>query len=195
MADRPPVLIYIHGFNSSPNALKAQEVAGYIKQQQLDIELLCPDIPDTPDQAIPLLEYMLEGLQDRKVALIGSSLGGYYATYLAEKFKIQAVLVNPAVRPHELMHHYLGENQNPYSGAQYTLTEDHMQTLQSAYIPTISKPENFLVLLQTGDEVLNALEASQRFYQSRCLIEYGGDHRFQGFERYLPEIFSWLGLQ
>lgn len=189
-----PVLIYIHGFNSSPDALKAQAVAAYIKQHQLKIEFLHPQIPDTPDQAINFLKNLLVSLKHRKVSLIGSSLGGFYATWLAEEYHLQAVLINPAVRPHELMHRYLGINQNPYSGVYYELTSGHIQALQSLFIATISKPENLLVLLQTGDEVLNALEASQRFYQSRCLIEYGGNHRFQGFEKYLPRVFSWFGL-
>ena len=192
---KKPVLAYLHGFNSSPDALKAKQVEEYIAAKQLLIEYLRPCIPDTPDKAELFLDNFIKQFHGRSISLIGSSMGGFYATWLAEKYNLKAILVNPAVRPHELMQKYLGENRNPYSGAIYQLTEMHMETLQSLYVPVINRPENYLVLLQTGDEVLNATEASQRFYQSRCLIEYGGDHRFQGFERYMPQIFSWLALE
>lgn len=191
----PPVLVYLHGFNSSPDALKALQVADYIRQRQLNIDYLRPSIPDTPDEAKAFLEDMLADLWDRKVSVIGSSLGGYYATWLGECLDLNVVLVNPAIRPHELLHKYIGPNKNPCSGADYQLTAGHIGTLQSLYISTLSRPEKRLILLQTGDEVLSAVEASQRFYQSTCFIEYGGTHSFQGFEKYIPGIFSWLALE
>lgn len=194
MAERP-VLIYLHGFKSSPQALKAQEVAAYIASRELAVDYRQPALPDLPDQAFTLLKTMMDGLKGRKVALIGSSLGGFYATWLAETYDVKAVLVNPAVRPHELMQKYLGINENPYSGVQFELTPLHMETLQSHYLKDFRQPSRFLLLLQTGDEVLDALEASARFSASPCMIEAGGDHRFQHFERYLPRVFAWLDLE
>lgn len=190
-----PVLVYLHGFKSSPSAVKAQEVGVYIRQKMLTLEYLQPSIPDTPDLAISQLETMMQSLQGRQVLLIGSSLGGYYATWLAERFNARAVLVNPAVHPHKIWDKYIGLHQNPYSGVQFTITSAHLESLQSIYLPIIPHSERYLVLLQTGDEVLDALEASKAFYRSACIIEYGGDHRFQGFQRYLPYIMAWLHLE
>ncbi len=191
----PPVLVYLHGFKSSPFAAKAEEVDVYIRQQHLNIEYLRPLIPDTPDLAIPQLEALMQSLQGRLVSLIGSSLGGYYSTWLAERFNVKAVLVNPAVHPHKIWDKYIGLHQNPYSGVQFAITSAHLDDLKSIFLPVIPHPERYLVLLQTGDEVLDALEASKTFFRSPCIIESGGDHRFQDFQRYLPTIMAWLHLE
>jgi uncharacterized protein len=191
----PPVLIYLHGFKSSPEAAKAREVAAYIHHRQLAVEYLRPTLPDTPDLAIPQLDAMMQSLHGRPIVLIGSSLGGYYATWLAERFDVKAVLVNPAVHPHLIWDKYIGLHQNPYSGVQFAITSAHIESLKSIYLPIIPHPERYLVLLQTGDEVLDALEASKAFYRSACIIEHGGDHRFQDFQRYLPHIMAWLHLE
>ncbi len=169
---------------------------GYLQQYYPNTDFLAPSIPDLPDKAADFLHTYLHSLQQQyeHIVLIGSSLGGFYATWLAEKFSLKAVLVNPAVRPHELMHHYSGWNENPYTGEQYQLTATHMQTLQSLYVKNIQYPQNFMVLLQMADEVLNATEASAKFYASPCRISPGGDHRFQQFERMLPEICRWAAL-
>lgn len=191
-----PLFIYLHGFNSSPDALKAQQVSTFIDDNEIEVTYLRPCISDKPDQAIRQLDALIQSSlnQYQRIILIGSSLGGFYATYLADKYELQAVLVNPAVRPHELMRKYLGWNENPYSQVRYELTATHMQTLQSAYINSLQRPCQFLVLLQMADEVLDATEASARFYQCACRIAPGGDHRFQHFDQLLPDIFHWAGL-
>ena len=193
MPDSFPVLVYLHGFNSSPKALKAYQLQAYLHKKRLPFDYLRPAIPDTPDQAMVFLQNMMTELEDRPVWLFGSSLGGFYATWLAEnRARTKAVLINPAVRPHELMHHHLGEQRNPYTDHCYRLTQEHMQALQSWHVNRIKHPERFLLLLQMADEVLDAAEASRHFYQSRCMIEPGGNHRFAGLYRYFPDIFSWL---
>lgn len=187
-----PVLIYLHGFNSSPNAMKAQQVEYFLQNYTTTYEYHRPWIPDLPEQAVAMLDAFLQQFTGRRVFLIGSSLGGYYATWLAERYACKAALVNPSIRPYELLHQHLGEQRNPYSGQRYTLTTAHMQTLKSLFLQRIMHPSRYLVLLQMADEVLNAVEASQRFYQSRCMIEPGGNHQFQEFQRYLPAIFAWF---
>lgn len=187
-----PVLIYLHGFNSSPNAFKAQCVELYIKAQQLRFDYLRPSIPDLPDQAILFLDQLMDSLNGRTVYLIGGSLGGFYATWLADKYRCKAVLVNPSTEPHTLLHRYGGAQRNPYSGNEYSLTSDHMEAFKSVHLQRIMHPERYFVLLQMGDEVLDAQLASRRFQQSRCVIEAGGDHMFQDFQRFLPAIFAWF---
>ncbi len=185
-------LIFIHGFNSSPQAAKAQEIASYLQTFQLDISFLHPWVPSLPCQAINALQSLVERCESEQIALIGSSLGGYYATYLAERFKLRAVLVNPAVRPDELMRDYLGQNHNPYSDEDYVLRESHMAELRDLRIERMSHPENILLMVQTGDETLNFAEASAKFSTSPCIIEHGGDHRYQGFENWIPYCLAFL---
>ena len=186
-------VVYLHGFNSSANALKAQETQHFLLQYYPSINFYSPTIPDLPDEAKHFLNAFILDLKTRYDALllIGSSLGGFYATWLAEAFDIKAVLVNPAIRPHELMRQYLGWNENPYSHHRYELTVKHIKTLQSLYITQMKDFSRFLVLLQMGDEVLQASEASKRFYRSTCRIMPGGNHRFEHFETQLPAIASW----
>ena len=187
-------VVYLHGFNSSPQAQKAQETAAFLGNTFPHISFYQPCIPDLPEQARDFLQGYIADLMQahRHIVLIGSSLGGFYATWLAQRFDLLAVLVNPAVRPHELMHKYLGWNENPYSGCRYQLPAAHMKTLQSLYNEEIDRPQRFLLLLQMADEVLDASEASARFYQSPCRIFPAGDHRFQGFDRVLPAVFDWV---
>lgn len=190
-----PVLIYLHGFLSSPAAAKARLLDEYLSGIRWCGEYLRPAIPDTPDLAISFLRHYLQQLQGRPIGIVGSSLGGYYATWLAEEFSCQAVLVNPAVHPHRWWHKYIGLHQNPYSGVKFEITAAHLEALQSIYMPEILHPGRYRVLLQAGDEVLDATDASRHFYRSPCIIEAGGDHHFQGFDRYLPLILSWLNLE
>ena len=159
-------LVYLHGFNSSLSARKAGLVGSYIGRQQIPMDFFHPSIPDTPDEAVIFLENLMRRFSGRRVALIGSSLGGFYATWLGEKYGLDVVLVNPAVRPHELLHQYIGTNRNPYSGCYYQLTEEHIATLQSLFVTALTRPEKRLVLLQTGDEVLDFQDASRRFSAS-----------------------------
>lgn len=190
-----PVVVYLHGLNSSPGALKAQKVAEYIADKSINADYLRPTIPDLPDKAVPELDQLMKALADRKACLIGSSMGGFYATWLAQVYDCKAVLINPVVKAHERLKVHLGKQVNPYSGVQYELTTAHIETLQSLYFETVKTPERYLLLLQMGDEVLDARQAEAYYADCRSLIEPGGDHRFQGFERYLPEVFSWFELE
>lgn len=188
------LVIYLHGFQSSTQSFKAQKVRAYIQQYYPNIDYFCPPIPDLPTQAIVFLEDLLVGLsrQARPIYLIGSSLGGFYATWLADKYQCKAVLINPAINAPQLLQHYLGDHKNPYTNNRYTLTLAQLQALSSVSLASIMQPQYYWVLLQMADEVLDASIASHFFCLCRCLIEPGGDHTFQNFERYLPAIFAWF---
>jgi|SRR5690554_1488312 len=188
------LLIYLHGFQSSTNSYKAQRVEAYLQQHQPTISYYCPQIPDVPTQAIAFLDALLAEFsqQERRIYLIGSSLGGFYAAWLADKYRCKAVLVNPAMNAPELLDDYLGEHINPYTANRYTLSHEELEALSAVSLASIMHPEYYWVLLQMADEVLDATIASRFFYPCRCLIEPGGDHTFQNFERYLPAIFAWF---
>jgi len=190
-------VLFLHGFLSSPNSSKSQAVANYIQRNDLNIEFLAPSLPNYPAEAIHQLATLLDKQlsSGRKVGVIGSSLGGFMATGLSEKFGIPAVLINPSVKPYLHADHFIGENTNYYSGEKFTLHSGHIEQLRSLDVTLLTKPESILVLLQTGDEVLDYREAVEFYQGAEQLVEQGGDHRFQGFERHLDYIFKFLALE
>ena len=190
----PPLLIYIHGFLSSPLSAKALEVRNFIDANEIDIDYRVPALSDYPGESFRQLTELLETNAGRRIALIGSSMGGFMATALAQRYDVKAVLVNPAVRPSELIHSVLGENINPYTGNRFVLTESHVEELRALEAETPRAPQNLLLLVQTGDETLDYRRAVDYYRDCRQVVEEGGDHRFQDFERHLPAVFQFLDL-
>lgn len=186
-------LVYIHGFNSSPASLKARQTEQWLLAQSLDIPFYCPALSSEPDKAIAQLQSLIEPLH-RPVGLVGSSMGGFYATWLNEQYDVKAVLINPAVRPYEFMADYLGENANYHTGERYILEQRHVDIAKTLEVSTISKPENLWVLLQTGDEVLDYRQAEKKYAHCVLTIEQGGDHSFQNYQRHLPDMINFLNL-
>lgn len=152
-----------------------------------------PDLAYAPAEAISQLEALIpSGVE---LVLVGSSLGGFYANYLAEKYSCKAVLVNPAVYPYNLLDDFLGEQHNPYSGETYTLNKQHMDQLRALFVANMQRPQNRMVLVQTGDEALDYRQAEAYFKNANCIVEQGGDHGFVSFENWLPRIASFLHLE
>jgi len=187
------MLIYIHGFNSSPLSFKAALLRKRMAGLGRGSELVCPDLPDRPARAMAVLEDLVSDAAPERPALLGSSLGGYYATWLAERHGLRAVLVNPAVRPYELLGSAIGRQTNLYTGAQYDFTEEHLAELR-ALEPGAIHPERYLLLVRTGDEVLDYRDAVRRYHGSTQVVEEGGDHAFSDFERYLDRILKFCGV-
>jgi len=189
-----PLLLFIHGFNSSPLSHKAQVMSNYLNQVRPDIELLLPQISSLPAKAWTQLNLLLKNQDSsRPLGIVGSSLGGFFAAELAKKYDCPAVLINPAVKPYELLADYLGPGQNNHSGERYTLGQQHITELKALESDTIA-PENLWVLLQTGDEVLDFRQALERYQQAKLTLEPGGDHSFVNFERYPQQIIDFLKL-
>ena len=191
-------LFYIHGFNSSPKSAKANLLAQYLREnpQQLkpDIEYHVPQLPYDPQQAVAILEQAIESCLPDPVGLVGSSMGGFYGTWVAEKYNLPLVLVNPAVRPYELLKDYLGENENIYTGEKYIFTEDHIEELKALDIEPITQPERYLLLTQTGDETLDYRQGVEKYAGCRQKVQQGGSHGFDGFENEIPAILKFLDL-
>lgn len=195
------MLIYIHGFNSSPASFKASLLKKYAQSAHISDRLHVPFVPADPLRAIDTLKTLVEKqLNERSadrpcpVCLIGSSLGGYYATWLAEQYDCRAVLVNPAVRPYELFEDYLGVNTNLYTGEKYELTRAHIDQLRELEVDHISKPDRYLLLLQTGDEVLDYQQAMEKYAAVPSIVEEGGAHEFMGFDRHLETVLAFCGI-
>ena len=130
---------------------------------------------------------------------MGSSLGGYFAGYLAEKYQTAAVLINPAIKPFELLEDYIGQQENPYTGIVYQVTRAHMAELKAIEpkTPTFDSKQknNYLVMVQTGDEVLDYQQAVEKYQYSHLIVEQGGDHSFIDFDEKLPMITDFLQLK
>ncbi len=189
------VLIYLHGFNSSPQSQKAQIISAWCQANRPDIRVETPQLACYPAQASrQLLELSKKYQHAEHVGLIGSSLGGYLATWLNAKFNFPAVLVNPAVKPYDLLKDYLGHQQNPYTNERYFLESHHMDELKALDTITITNPNAFWLLQQKGDEILDYRQAVEKYRRCKQTVENGGNHAFVGFERFTADIIQFLTL-
>lgn len=189
-----PSLIYLHGFNSSPLSVKAQQLAGYVRETLPDIQVHIPQLPATPLAAWTFLQRLMDGLAGRKVGVVGSSLGGFWATRLAELYGCHSVVVNPVVHPQYLLNQLLGPQENPYTHEQYVLTDAHVAELAQLDVPSLQFPERIWLLQQQGDEVLDYRQSLAFYHFSRITSELGGNHAFIEFERYCAQIVRFLQL-
>lgn len=186
-------LLYIHGFLSSPYSHKAQQVAAWLQEHKPQISYSCPYLPAYPAEAMAILEAAVEERKAEPIYLIGSSLGGYYATWLAEKYDLRAVLVNPAVEPYHLIDHYLDQElKNYHTEDTFRLDSSHIEQLRALEVDGLQCPANYWLMVQTGDETLDYRKAVAKYQDCRQLVEEGGDHSFQNFERWLPDIFTFF---
>ena len=185
------MIVYLHGFNSSPASGKAKQFGDHMARIGRLADYYCPALPNSPREAVALAEAELERRRPESVTLVGSSLGGFYATYLAEKHDWKAVLVNPAVHAHTLLRSALGPQTNWHTGEQWELTEAHLAELAALDVERITRPERYLLLVQTGDEVLDYRDAVAYYAGATQIIEDGGDHGFAGFERHYQTILDF----
>ncbi|TDO96261.1 YqiA/YcfP family alpha/beta fold hydrolase [Marinomonas balearica] len=189
-------LIYVHGFNSSEKSYKSQLTKQAMASIGKEADFLCPRLHWQPKLAIQQLESLIEDKlsTNRRVALVGSSLGGFYSLYLSEKYDLNAVLVNPAVEAPTLLQELLGDQKNPYTNEQYILTQQHIEELKSIDVAAPSGKRIWL-MLQEGDEVLDYQAALNRFKViERVTHEKGGDHSFVGFDRFLNAILEFTNV-
>jgi len=186
-----PLLIYIHGFNSAPGSFKARLVGERMRELGREGEYFVPALPYAPSEAILLLREIVE--RNPGAALIGSSLGGFYATWLAERYGLRTVLVNPAVRPYALLSGSLGPQKNLYTGAEYELTARHLDELKALEVASIT-PERYLLLTRTGDETLDYRQGVEKYRGARQWVIDGGDHGFGDFENYRDVVLEFCGF-
>lgn len=191
-------ILHIHGFNSSPHSLKAELSRQYFHTHFPDVNFICPQLANSPNEAIAQLTHIIDAASDEVWYLIGSSLGGYFAHYLANKYHLRAVLINPAIKPFLLLEDYIGEQKNSYTDIVYQVTEQYMIDLkaieQSEPNFDDEQKNNYLIMVQTGDEVLDYQEAVDKFQHCRLIKEQGGDHSFIGFDKKLPIIAEFFQL-
>jgi uncharacterized protein len=173
------MIVYLHGFNSSPASKKAQQLGAYMRSRGLGADFDCPQLPHLPDEAIAVAEAAISRAAGRPVTLIGSSLGGFYATWLAETHRFNAVLL-------------IGPQKNLYSGEEFQLTEAHIAGWERLMVPAIT-PSRYFLIVETGDEVLDYREAVERYRGARQIVIPGGDHTLQSFPGHMPAILEFAG--
>ncbi len=181
------MIIVIHGFGSAGKGGKAMLFREYFKKQGKPC--IAPSLSYVPELAMDTLEQLVESYAD--VTLIGSSLGGYYAIYLAEKYGLKAVLINPAVDSSQTLKKRVvevgGMATNYHDGSQYTWNTNHVEMLQDYRVDEV-KNGKYLLLLQTGDNVLDYRDAVAKLPYAETIIEEGGTHPFEGIERYFERV-------
>jgi hypothetical protein len=187
------VIVYLHGFNSAPSSHKARTLSAFLEQRGLGSQFVCPALPHRPDEAIAQIEDLPALRDTRNLTFIGSSLGGFYATWLAEKYACRAILIQPAVFPHLGLEQYLGAQKNLYTGAEYELTREHLAGWQELFVDKVDS-ERYLLLLETGDEVLDYRDAVRKYEGARMVIREGGDHMLQSFPEHIPRMLRFAGL-
>ncbi|MBL0077290.1 MAG: alpha/beta fold hydrolase [Rhodocyclaceae bacterium] len=188
-----PWILYLHGFTSGPQSHKAQALQARMQQRGIGDRFVCPQLPASPKEAIRLAESLL-GTRDKQVTIVGSSLGGYYATWLAEKYDLRAVLVNPAVASAISLEQYLGPQRWLYSGEEFELTREHLAEMNDLYLSTLKRPERFWLLAEEGDETLDYRQAVARYAGAKQTVLAGGDHSFTRWDDYLDSIIEFAGL-
>jgi hypothetical protein len=184
------VILYLHGFTSGPQSHKARALAERMAARGLGDRFVCPQLPPSPADAIALAESRLQP----GTTLVGSSLGGHYATWLAERHDLRAVLVNPAVIGQLSPEKFIGPQRNLYTGEAFDFTREHVAQLRALELPALAHPERYWLLAETGDEVLDWRQAAARYAGSRQTILEGGDHSFTRWADYLDGIIAFAGL-
>ncbi|QJR80377.1 esterase YqiA [Alteromonas pelagimontana] len=190
-------VLYLHGFLSSPRSIKAEQTKAYIAANCPACTLHIPQLSNYPTKVVDQLLTLIEttpSLTAQGLKVIGSSMGGFLASWLVEKYGGKAVLVNPAVKPYELLIDYLGEHVNPYNGEKFVLLDSDMGLLQSLDSAQLADPTVYRVMLQTGDTTLDYRQAQQKYASSTLLVEEGGDHSFVDYAKHLPDIAAFLGV-
>ena len=186
-----PLIVYLHGFCSSPASWKSQLLAEEMARRGLAAHFACPQLSPVPDEAVAGVSRLI-AQADGLVTLVGSSLGGHYANHLAEKHGLKAVLINPAVTAQLDLARFVGEHANFHNGEHFTFTAAHAAHLTAQVRqPT---PERYWLLVEEGDEVLDCRQAQAFYAGCRQTVLPGGDHSFTKFPDFVPQIIEYAGL-
>lgn len=192
-------LLYLHGFRSSPQSAKAVRVAREIESLRRggrDIVWCCPQLPPSPSDALALIAHLTDGWPaDDRMGVIGSSLGGWYATVVAEARHCRAVLLNPAVNPARDLEAEIGEQTAWHDPElKFSFTAEHVDALRVLTPPAVTRPGRYAAVIAKGDEVLDWHEMTGRYPGAAIRLLEGGDHAISDFDAHLPFVLDFLGL-
>jgi uncharacterized protein len=188
-------LLYLHGFRSSPLSTKAQMVGGRVRAQHPDVTWWCPQLPPSPREAMELVARGIATWPRERMAVVGSSLGGFYATVVAGRLGCRCVVLNPAVHPSRDLAKYIGEHASWHDPAERFYFEpgyvDELRALETE-APVV--PQNTFAVIAKGDEVLDWREMTARYPGARVRLLEGSDHALCDFDQQIDEVFAFLDL-
>ena len=188
-------LLYLHGFRSSPQSTKARKVGAWIAAHRPEVRWWCPQLPVSPRAAMALVEDGLVDWPESGMAVIGSSLGGFYATVVAERTRCRAVLLNPAVEPARDLARQLGPTTAWHDPGERLVVEPaFIDELRELRVPAISRPQRYFAIVAKGDEVLDWREMVARYPGARLRLLEGGDHALSDFDDHLADVMRFLEL-
>ena len=185
------MILYLHGFRSSPQSFKAQKMAQHMALLGRSDQFICPQLPASPQLAMQLLDEIMQRHPVKDISIIGSSLGGYYATYLAEKYGCKAVLLNPAVQPPKDLSKYVGITTAYHSDAVFEFKEEYVDQLRAFSVAAITKPERYFLLAATGDEVLDWRDMVAHYAGALQVIIQGSDHGMADVVDHFEQIMAF----
>lgn len=186
-------LLYLHGFRSSPQSTKAQQMARWMATALPHVTWWCPQLPPSPQAAAALIAQGTAHWPSQRMAVMGSSLGGFYATWFAAQRHCPAVLINPAVDPARDLARYIGEHtawHDPHE--RFYFAPEYVDELRALYVDALPQPEQVLAFIAKGDEVLDWREMTARYPGAQQLVLEGGDHALSDFETHMPTIGRFL---
>lgn len=188
------MILYLHGFRSSPLSMKSRLLAAQMQALGRSEEWHCPQLPASPKLAIELALSLVKDVSPAQLTIIGSSLGGYYATWLAEQLGCRAVLLNPAIVPLLDLEQHVGVTTAFHSDEPFEFRRDYIDELRAYAVPAITQPERYFLLAATGDEVLDYRDMVAHYAGARQTIIDGSDHGISEFADYLAPVLQFCGI-
>ena len=187
-------LLYLHGFRSSPMSAKARHMAAWVQAERPDLTWWCPQLPPSPAQALREIEAGITPWPRAQMAVIGSSLGGFYATAIAERHGCPAVLLNPAVDPARDLAKHIGETTAWHSDERFFFAPEFVDELRAIAPAAVTDRQRYFAVIAKGDEVLDWREMAARYAGCRVKLLDGGDHALTDFDTHLPDLLHFLKL-
>ena len=188
-------ILYLHGFRSSPQSFKARMLQAWLQQHAPATTWCCPQLPPSPGQAWHLMLACMQGWPRHSMAVLGSSLGGFYATAVAEHAGCRAVVLNPAVDPARDLVRHVGEQTAYHDPAvRFDFKADYIDELRALTPERLTRPERYAAVIAKGDELLDWREMSGRYAGARMLLLEGSDHALSDFAQHLDFVLDFLQL-
>ncbi len=192
----PTHALYLHGFRSSPKSAKAQYMSAWMKAYRPEVHWWCPQLPPSPKEAMTLVSEQFARWPVERMAVVGSSLGGFYATVVAEQTGCKAALLNPAINPARDLAGHIGDLTSFHDPSDHFYFRPEYVTQLRVMTPrAITKPERYFAVIAKGDEVLDWREMTARYPGAALRLLEGGDHALSDFDQHLPALLAFLGLQ
>ena len=187
------MILYLHGFRSSPKSMKARLVGERMAALGLADQLICPQLPASPKAAMELALSLVDGVPAQQLSIVGSSLGGYYATWLAERIGCRAVLLNPAIVPLKDLDKHIGVTTQFHSDEPFEFKREYIEELRALAVNPVTRPERYFLIAATGDEVLDYRDMVAHYAGARQLVIEGSDHAISEFPDYLEAVLGFCG--